>query len=124
MLSACGTSRATVGAPSNATAPTTTVAMLGQAESLVPGVPRRFALSVHCGARVLSWKIDDRWWKTDQATGVGDWLPAGWSKPTGMGGAITVTLELSADRQQLFVTYGQTTVTYHSAELLPTDYCA
>jgi len=104
-------------------APTTTIALLGPAEALVPGEPRRFELSIHCGARVLSWKIDDRWWKTDQATGVGDWVPAGWPKPTEVGG-LTVVLELSADRQQLFVTYGDTTVTYHPGELLTTDYCA
>ena len=122
MLSACATSRATTNAPSTATAPTT-IAMLGPAETLVPGVPRRFELSIHCGARVLSWKIDDRWWKTEQTADELDWVPAGWPKPTDMGG-LTVTLELSTDHQQLFVTYGDTTVTYHPAEFLPTDYCA
>jgi hypothetical protein len=100
-----------------------TVPMLATDEVLRPGEPRRFDLSIHCGARVLSWKFNDRWWKTDEAGPEPDWVPAGWPSPTTNSGVI-VTVELSADESTLSVRYADTTVQYHAGDLLSADLCA
>ena len=97
-----------------------TVPMLATDEVLRPGEPRRFDLFIHCGARVLGWKFNDRWWKTDEAGPEPDWVPAGWPSPAANSWA-TVIIELSADESTLSVRYADTTVHYHPGDLLPGD---
>ena len=75
--------------------------------------PFTFEVGSHCGVGWLGLPIDGRFWIADEAKGVRDWMPDEWAATQNIGAnLITLTVELSADRQQLTASLAGRSVVY------------
>ena len=81
--------------------------------SLPAGRPFSFEIGSHCGIRRLGLPVDGRFWITDEAKGVPDWIPREWAATQQVGvGLIAVTVELSPDRERLTASLAGRSVVY------------
>ena len=76
-------------------------------------VPSVFVVGSHCGVGWLGLPVDGRFWITDEAKGARDWMPDEWAATQSIGAnLITLTVELSTDRQQLTASLAGRSVVY------------
>ena len=83
-------------------------------------------MGTHCGVRALGRQINGVNWITDEASRTTDWLPPEWTEAIAGGQElIALSVELSADRDELVATAEDVSVTYRPAtEADPVPGCA
>lgn len=80
---------------------------------LAAGERRRFLVNTHCGVAVLSRSINGVMWRTDEATGPGDWTPAAWMQHRKPGDQLlTVEIEISEKNDRVTASYAGRSVQY------------
>jgi hypothetical protein len=96
-------------------------------EGSVPtGRPFSLEVGSHCGVGWLGLPVDGKFWITDEATNDLDWMPEEWAATQPVGaGVITITVELSSDREVLTASLAGRSVAYRpSTANDPTVECA
>lgn len=72
-----------------------------------------FEVGSHCGVGWLGLPVDGRFWITDEAKNERDWMPQEWAATQSAGaGLITITVELSDDREELTASLAGRSVVY------------
>ena len=107
-----------VASDAETTAPPT-IPVLAPDQELTPETPYLIELNTHCGVRIISQRINGKFWTTDEATAAVDWMPAGWPR-TGLRAVVI----LAPDSTFLTVTYAGRSVIYRPTELAEGDLCA
>ena len=86
---------------------------LGHDIRLEAGVASLFEVGTHCGVGSLGLPIHDRFWISDEAAGMSDWIPTEWADTLGPGEElITLEVALSPDEAVLTATVAGRPVAY------------
>lgn len=104
------------------TTPSASIPVLLPDEVLTPNEPHRWELSVHCGAALISFRVNGTWWRTVEGSG-NSWMPTEWGSTNGRTSGVPVVLELNADSNQLTATYAFRSVVYRPTDLMEADLC-
>ena len=82
-------------------------------DSLPAGEAYLFEVGTHCGVGYLGLPINDRFWISDEAAGMSDWIPTEWADTLDPGEElITLEVELSTDEAVLTATAAGRPVAY------------
>jgi hypothetical protein len=81
--------------------------------SVPTGRPFSFEVGSHCGVGWFGLPVDGKFWITDEAKNETDWMPEEWAATQPVGeGLITITVELSANREELTASLADRSVVY------------
>lgn len=81
--------------------------------SVPAGQPFSFEVGNHCGVDRLALPVDGKFWITDEAKNERGWMPKEWAATQSVGaGSITITVELSTDREELTASLADRSVIY------------
>ena len=105
-----------------ATNPSAPIPVLLPDEVLPPNEPHQWELAVHCGAALISYRINGIWWRAVEGSGL-SWMPTEWGDINGRTSGVPVVLELNATGDQLSATYAGRTVVYRPTDLTEADLC-